>query len=361
MEPKPEPAPALEPEPEPEAPPAEPLAGTYAALRDKMPAIERALVVDNARTEPFSAAELIEALGLTDTERDWETRLCRADDIQHVDSALSPAECGALRAAVDAAALSGKAVVGHGSAAPSYVDTEDGWQAEADGGGRQDFMQLALTRETLSDIIGEDAVGRLWALAATRSHRAAAAVAVAAAAAVSAEETAAVAAEEPHNIFARRYTPLRGVPWCPFHHDVSRCTVNVALSEDAAHGGGRLLVVYDGQVQRVERGEGCATVHPSSLLHAVSRMTRGVRYSLIIFSGQICPHSDHTMEILDGDRMRVLYPEAEGSYHCDGCGASAAALGFADMHHCSGGCHYALCAACSARLLDASLVHQEVT
>ena len=101
-------------------------------------------------------------------------------------------------------------------------------------------MQLALTRETLTAIIGADAVARLWELAAIRSHRTAAA-------SINAPQA------EPHNIFARRYTPLDGVPWCPFHYDVSRCTVNVALSDDIAHGDGRLLVVYDGQVQRMVR------------------------------------------------------------------------------------------------------------
>eukprot|EP01043_Picozoa_sp_COSAG02_P070640 COSAG02_NODE_12592_length_1521_cov_2.133615_1_plen_302_part_00 len=216
------------------------LAPIYRELRDRMPDVERALVVENVSPGGVSAEQLIEALGLTDTEHDWETRLCRAEDIQHVPAALSPVECAALRAAVDAAALSGKAVVGHGDAAASYVDSEDTWQTEDSEGKRQDFMQLALTRETLTCIVGKDAVARLWELAATRSHRTAA------------EFTA---PPEPHNIFARRYTPLDGVPWCPFHHDVSRCTVNVALSDDSAHGDGRLLVVFDGKVQRVVRSK----------------------------------------------------------------------------------------------------------
>lgn len=227
-------------QPEPELEPSScQLAPIYCKLQDRMPAVERALVVDNASPDKISAEQLIDALGLTDTERDWETRLCRAEDIQHVDFVLSHTECAALRAAVDAAALLGKAVVGHGDAAPSYVDTEDTWQTE-DSEGRQDFMQLALTRETLTAIIGADAVARLWELAAIRSRRTAAA-------SINAPQA------EPHNIFARRYTPLDGVPWCPFHYDVSRCTVNVALSDDSAHGDGRLLVVYDGQVQRMVR------------------------------------------------------------------------------------------------------------
>ena len=63
-------------------------------------------------------------------------------------------------------------------------------------------------------------------------------------------------------------------------------TVNVALSDDAAHSGGRLIAVFDGSVRRLERKAGSATVHPSSLMHAVSRMGAGTRYALIIFFGK---------------------------------------------------------------------------
>ena len=51
----------------------------------------------------------------------------------------------------------------------------------------------------------------------------------------------------------------------------------------ADHGGGRLLAVYGGRVHVIERPEGEATVHSSDLFHAVTAMTRGVRYSLILF------------------------------------------------------------------------------
>ena len=46
--------------------------------------------------------------------------------------------------------------------------------------------------------------------------------------------------------------------------------------------------------------------------------------------------------------MRALYPDGAGSYHCDGCGESGAALGFEAMHHCAEGCAYALCSPCAA-------------
>ena len=73
-------------------------------------------------------------------------------------------------------------------------------------------------------------------------------------------------------------------PWIQFHCDQAAITVNVALKADWLHEGGKLICVVDGELRSIERDEGEATVHPSSLLHAVSRMRGdGVRYSLIVF------------------------------------------------------------------------------
>jgi len=82
--------------------------------------------------------------------------------------------------------------------------------------------------------------------------------------------------------FIRRYSPEER-PFIKFHADAYELTVNIALSDDAEHEGGRLIGLFRGQVQALLRGEGGATVHSSSLLHAVTRMSRGVRYSLILF------------------------------------------------------------------------------
>ena len=68
-----------------------------------------------------------------------------------------------------------------------------------------------------------------------------------------------------------------------FHRDKGPLTVNVALSADDWHDGGRLLALCEGRVQAIPREEGEATVHPSTLLHGVSRMRGGARYSLICF------------------------------------------------------------------------------
>ena len=57
----------------------------------------------------------------------------------------------------------------------------------------------------------------------------------------------------------------------------------LCVSDDAAVEGGDLLGLYAGAVRSISRAAGEATVHRSSLLHAVSRVQRGSRYSLIMF------------------------------------------------------------------------------
>eukprot|EP00965_Chrysotila_dentata_P112529 3719729-Pleurochrysis_carterae.AAC.1 len=85
-----------------------------------------------------------------------------------------------------------------------------------------------------------------------------------------------------HQMFARRYSEGTR-PWFNLHRDRAALTANVALSPDAAHTEGRLLALVNGRVLEIQRDEGEATVHPSALLHGVSRMRSGARYSLIIF------------------------------------------------------------------------------
>lgn len=87
--------------------------------------------------------------------------------------------------------------------------------------------------------------------------------------------------------FARRYsadTVHDDQPLTSFHFDSAAVTVNVAICDDETlAGGGRLLGLVDGSVKALLRAEGEATVHSSSLLHGVSRIHTGVRFSLILF------------------------------------------------------------------------------
>ena len=86
----------------------------------------------------------------------------------------------------------------------------------------------------------------------------------------------------PTEVFVRRYS-AETRPWIGFHCDRARCTVNVALADDADHCGGRLVAIVDGMACEIHRGHGEATVHSSRLCHAVTRMRAGTRYSLIAF------------------------------------------------------------------------------
>ena len=81
--------------------------------------------------------------------------------------------------------------------------------------------------------------------------------------------------------YIRRYSRSTR-PWLGFHTDRSVATVNVALAADSTHEGGRLHAVLDGEHRIVEREEGEATVHGDDVMHAVSTMRTGVRYSLVL-------------------------------------------------------------------------------
>ena len=88
--------------------------------------------------------------------------------------------------------------------------------------------------------------------------------------------------------FARRYmADARGQeqPLTSFQFASAAVTFNVALSYADAVSGGRRLGDFCGAVQCIERQAGDASVHSSSLLHGVSRMRGGTRYSLICFFG----------------------------------------------------------------------------
>ena len=84
------------------------------------------------------------------------------------------------------------------------------------------------------------------------------------------------------DLFVRRYS-RETRPWIMFHQDVANITINVALSNDCDHEGGRLHAIIGGRHQTIGREEGEATAHADDVMHAVSAMRSGVRYSLIMF------------------------------------------------------------------------------
>jgi hypothetical protein len=82
-------------------------------------------------------------------------------------------------------------------------------------------------------------------------------------------------------VYLRRYSRDTR-PWLNFHTDRSHVTINIAVAADATHEGGRLHAVLNGAHRIIEREEGEATVHTDDVMHAVSAMRGGVRYSLVI-------------------------------------------------------------------------------
>ena len=295
----------------------------------RMPPVVRALLVDNADPSQFSVSALLSALG-----RD-SPAASEAVDVLEEAAVLSRKACAALRGAVDCerriardsvdqgpehqlnlslAAL--RLLIGEEEAAklmrlPRVYRQRSAVAVPADGGSSADFAS-APSAETLS---AQVASLRASALASKRAGDGRKAVELlreargveqalqqawrhtvdgagadhavgdgpqATDGGAHAADAADGASAELREMFVRRYSTSTR-PWIPFHPDAYELTVNVALSADEAHGGGRLLGVFDGRIKPLSRREGDATVHSSRLLHAVTRMTHGTRYSLILF------------------------------------------------------------------------------
>ena len=212
-----------------------------------MPHYLRRILVGNSPAASASPSALLRALHLTDEQwRAAQTALRRPAHalVARVPGFLDESTCARLRAAVDAA--------------PSRKsDSVDGLPE----------YQRDLSQEELIELVS---IERLRALPGTfysRLHG------------VSEAEVPRLVCT---HAFVRRYDASER-PWFAFHCDRAALTANVALADDAKHVGGRLLALADNSLLEIERAEGEATVHPSELLHGVSSMRSGVRYSLICF------------------------------------------------------------------------------
>lgn len=292
----------------------------YRLIASQMHHIVHDLLVNNVDPCTVNAGELLSAMQQSGTSNDWASHM-KSNGLSSQLAVLDAAQCANLRAAVDA-------------------NTDD----ELDSVDGQLEHQLSLSTSELTALVGEETVADLNALASQRHGEMTCGVD---ARDYSLPDRDCSVPDDPHQIFIRRYSASTR-PWCEFHHDRSKVTVNIALSADSTHTGGRLLAVLQGRVQRCERLEGTATLHASTLLHAVTRMTAGTRYSLILFYGRICPWSNHALVKCDAATMALLYPVAEGSYSCDACGGSADELGHPAMWHCAEGCEYDVCHPCHA-------------
>lgn len=170
-------------------------------------------------------------------------------DVAHVLGVIPPAYCAFLRAAFDAA----------------YPGTRDRGgvnEVAADSIDALPDHQLDLSTDRLVALIGADAVNAVLALPSRIGDCGPLSI---------------------REIFVRRYSCAPSRPWLPFHGDRARTTANISLSDPESHTGGCLLAAIDGAIVAIPRAEGQATVHNSALLHGVSKLTSGSRYSLLIF------------------------------------------------------------------------------
>ena len=231
------------------------LTAAYEALAAGMDPILRAALVDDKINEDDEA--LVSMLNMRHAQRSG-LLLKRKHTI-------SVQSCAALRALVDA----------EQDLTPDSVDG----QAQ---------HQLNISTQRLTELIGQEEVVALWRLAdELLAAQHAEVEARARMASMTPEDSPPEQAHDDHggfrvDIFVRRYSRSTR-PWIGFHQDVSNVTINLALSDDRDHEGGRLHAIIDGRHGIISREEGEATAHGDDVMHAVSSMRSGVRYSLILF------------------------------------------------------------------------------
>jgi len=217
----------------------------FAQQATRMPEPVRQLLLDGVEPGVVSAEVLLNSLRLLECTHEQAKLGLQSPAHRAVlqrPGALSPEACAKLRDAVD-------------NERRTLTDTVDGAPDH----------QRNLTCEGLEALIGKDAMAVLWKL--PREF---------------ARETGGQLDEANVEIFVRRYT-TDSRPWNPFHTDSAAYTVNMALVDDVSFQGGQLIACYGGAVRAIVRTEREATVHSSSLLHGVTMMTEGARYSLIMF------------------------------------------------------------------------------
>ena len=160
---------------------------------------------------------------------------------------LSPAACASLRATADARTCSCHS-----------VDVMDG----------KSEYQVALQRSELEELIGVEETKALWALPQLLEERK--------------PKKSSLPNMWLATVSLRKYAPdLRAS--LGFHIDSDYCTANICLSPTSAHTGGHLLVATGGRIKEVNRAEGDAILHVGDAAHAVTKVTAGERYSLLLF------------------------------------------------------------------------------
>ena len=255
----------------------------FAEQASRLPPSIRRLLVENADPKDVSAAAVLRASGVGRAQglAAWRDLYRPASEVlMQASASLDGTACAALRKSVDDAAQKWES----GAWCPHYArngkDTVDGLRD----------WQVNLDRTRLAALVTADAFETITRTLPARYDQSRGSAQVEPplslrhrlAACSLAHSLAPQARLMVRQAFVRRYTAATR-PWFAFHTDTAQLTANIALSASTEHEGGELLALLEGTVQRLGRSEGEATVHPSSLLHGVSRIRGGVRYSLIVF------------------------------------------------------------------------------
>jgi hypothetical protein len=94
---------------------------------------------------------------------------------------------------------------------------------------------------------------------------------------------------------------------------VIRAQVNVALSPPEAFSGGALLALCgDALVEVSDRPQGSAVVHLGSVCHAVSPVTAGTRYGMVIFLDDAVSGNSQADETPTSMCLRLLHQQKKG-------------------------------------------------
>jgi hypothetical protein len=120
-------------------------------------------------------------------------------------------------------------------------------------GGKTEDVRVSVTAERLEALIGEEAVRAL----------------------------AAAFGEQVYDTVKLRRVEAHGL-CVPFHTDYSRRTMHVALNDESEYTGGRLVFATSAGFEMPRRPPGTACIHTFDVVHGVTALMSGVRYSLFL-------------------------------------------------------------------------------
>jgi hypothetical protein len=83
--------------------------------------------------------------------------------------------------------------------------------------------------------------------------------------------------------FVRKYSTTSR-PRLPFHCDGCDASISVNLVDGSEYDGGDLVMLSDNALLTAPRQAGSAAAHSADVAHAVTDLTRGVRWSLVVFA-----------------------------------------------------------------------------